>query len=328
MKLFILPALIMFLTAVAVIEILQYAYKATRKSDRRKTRKRLKAFSADTYEQEAPDILRKRVMSNVPALNKILRNLPGVRNLDQLVTQANAQYPLGVFVLTAAVLGLAVFMVSSIALQRFGISHYSFSVCLAAISAGLPFFYLVLKKTKRMQKFERQLPEGLDLIARALKAGHAFSSGLQLVADQFDDPMGTEFGETIDEINYGFSVTDALKNLCGRVDCQDLKYFVVSVSLQRETGGNLAEILQSIARIIRERFKFQQKLKTLSAESRFSAVILVCLPFVIIGAISFMNPHYLRVLFTEPAGKIMLVGAGIMMMTGIIIMKKILKIQV
>jgi tight adherence protein B len=213
-------------------------------------------------------------------------------------------------------------------LQRFGISHYGFSVCLAAISAGLPFLYLVLKKTKRMQKFERQLPEGLDLIARALKAGHAFSSGLQLVADQFDDPMGTEFGETIDEINYGVSIPDALKNLCGRVDCQDLKYFVISVSLQRETGGNLAEILQSIARIIRERFKFQQKLKTLSAESRFSAVILVCLPFVIIGAISFMNPHYLRVLFTEPAGKIMLVGAGIMMMTGIIVMKKILKIQV
>jgi tight adherence protein B len=179
-----------------------------------------------------------------------------------------------------------------------------------------------------MQKFERQLPEGLDLIARALKAGHAFSSGLQLVADQFDDPMGSEFGETIDEINYGVSIPDALKNLCGRVDCQDLKYFVISVSLQRETGGNLAEILQNIARIIRERFKFQQNLKTLSAESRFSAVILVCLPFVIIGAISFMNPHYLRVLFTEPAGKIMLGSAGIMMMTGIIIMKKILKIQV
>ena len=130
-----------------------------------------------------------------------------------------------------------------------------------------------------MEKYERQLPEGMELIARALKAGHAFTSGMRMAADEFDDPLGPELDYTLDELNFGISMQDALNRMTTRVDCMDLKYFVVSVVLQRETGGNLAEIIETSARIIRLRFKFQGKVKTLVAEAKLSAIVLDLVPF-------------------------------------------------
>jgi tight adherence protein B len=151
---------------------------------------------------------------------------------------------------------------------------------------------------------------------------------MKLAADEFDDPLGPEFDETLDEINFGVGVHDALKNLVNRVDCPDLKYFVVSVILQRETGGNLAEIIESIAHIIRERFKFKGKIRTLSAEGRLSAIILTSLPFLVAIAIRIINPEYMKALYTEPAGKVMAVVAASMMIVGIIIMKRMVQIKV
>ena len=129
------------------------------------------------------------------------------------------------------------------------------------IGGLLPFVNLNRKKRKRIARFKKQLPDGLDLIARALKAGHAFTGGMSLAAEEFDDPLGPEFSETLDEINFGVSVSDALRNLIGRIDCEELKYFVVGVILQRETGGNLAELMETLATLIRERFKFQGKVE-------------------------------------------------------------------
>jgi tight adherence protein B len=192
----------------------------------------------------------------------------------------------------------------------------------------LPSLYVRMKKKKRMQKFERQLPDALDLISRALKAGHAFTSGMKLAADEFEDPLGTEFQETLDEINFGVSVPDALRHLANRVDCQDLGYFVVSVILQRETGGNLAEVIEGIAYIIRERFKLRGKVRVLSAEGRLSAVILSAIPFFIIIAVRFVNPQYHDPLFSEPMGKIMAGLAALMMFLGIWSMKRMVNIRV
>ena len=135
----------------------------------------------------------------------------------------------------------------------------------------IPFFILYRKKKKRVAKFESQLPDALDLIARALKAGHAFSTGMRMVANEFDDPLGTEFGRTIDEISFGMELDQALKNLLKRVDCNDLKFFVMSLILHREAGGNLAEILGNISRLIRERFRLMRKVRVLSAQGRMSA---------------------------------------------------------
>ena len=179
-----------------------------------------------------------------------------------------------------------------------------------------------------MEKFQAQLPEGLDLIARALRAGHAFTSGMKLAADEFDDPLGPEFTDTLDEINFGVSVSDALKNLASRADCPDLRYFVVSVILQRETGGNLAEIMESIAHIIRERFKFRGKVRTLSAEGKLSAIVLIAIPFFIVAVLRFTSPQYISALFSEPAGRVMGAVALVLMVMGIFVMKRMVSIKV
>ncbi len=315
--------IIIFAIAVSATELFLYAYRNIRNPDRRKIQKRLGNLSSEKNAKALPDIVRKRVLSDVPFLNQILVHIPMLQRLDRLVRQANARYRPGVFILLALILGLTGFLGSSrIITNRF------ISIIIAGSLAGIPFFYLRLKKKKRMEKFERQLPEALEMIARSLKAGLAFPSAMKLAADEFDDPLGPEFHETLNEINFGVSVGDALKNLAGRIDCPDLKYFVISVILQRETGGNLAEIIESIAYIIRERFKFKGKIRILSAEGKISAIILTSIPFFVIIALRFLNPDYINILFSDPMGKRIVGIAVFMMVMGIIVMTKMVKIKV
>jgi tight adherence protein B len=172
------------------------------------------------------------------------------------------------------------------------------------------------------------MPDALDLVARSLKAGHAFSGGLSMAAEEFDDPIGTEFSEMLDEINFGVSVPEALKNLTTRVECEEIKYFAMGVILQRETGGNLAELIQILANLIRERFKFEGKVRVLSAEGKLSAVILSALPFMVVGWFLTTNPKYLSPLIKEPFGQFLLLLAGVWMIIGILIMKRMVSIKV
>lgn len=166
------------------------------------------------------------------------------------------------------------------------------------------------------------------MIARALRSGHAFTSGMKLAADEFPDPIGPEFNETLDEINFGINVSEALKNLALRVDCPDLKFFVVSVILQRETGGNLAEIIENLAHLIRERFKFRGKVRVLTAEAKMSATVLYILPFLLAAYLFFFENQFIRPLYTDPIGKMLLVITAILMAVGYFIIKQIIKIEV
>jgi tight adherence protein B len=198
----------------------------------------------------------------------------------------------------------------------------------AAIGAGVPFLYLYVKKQRRMQKFERQLPDTLEMIARALKAGHAFTGGLQMAAEEFDDPAGTEFGKTLEEINFGIAVPEALKGLAERVNCPDLKFFVVAVLIQRETGGNLAEIMENLAYLIRERFKLHGKVKVLASEGKFSAFVLVVIPFLLFLYFYINQRDYIMLLYTDPMGRAMVAGALVMMVTGTLIMRRMVRIRI
>jgi len=317
------PLIVLFVTSVFIIELFVYAYKTLRNPHRKVIQKRLKTLSSSEYTNDSHDITRKRMLSRVPLLNAILLHTPGVRSLERLLQQANVQSPLGVFILLAAVLALTGYLAGSLLTINRVIP-----LIIAASLAGIPFLYVIRKKKKRMDKFQKQLPEGLELIARSLRAGHAFTSGMKLAADEFDDPLGPEFTETLDEINFGVSVSDALKNLARRVDCPDLRYFVVSVILQRETGGNLAEIIESIGYIIRERFKLRGKIRILSAEGKLSAIILVTIPFFVIIVLRFTSPKYINALLFEPAGRIMGAVALFMMVMGIFVMKKMINIKV
>jgi tight adherence protein B len=314
--------LLMFAVLVLIAESTLYAFRTLRNPNRDKIHKRLKTLSSTAQEAELLDIVRKRILSEVPFLHRLLSCLPPARSLDHLLEKANVGYPLGFFILLTLVLASSGFLATSVVTSNAG-----FSLAAAALCGAAPFFLVLLKKKRRMNDLERQLPDALEMIARGLRAGHAFSTSMKFAADEFDDPLGTEFAKTIDEVNFGISVTDALKNLADRVDCTDVQYFVVSVIIQREAGGNLAEVMDKIAHIIRERFKFRGKVKVLSAEGKLTALVLTGLPFVIVIVLMFTRPDYIRMLWAEPTGRIISVLAASMMATGILIIRRMIHIK-
>jgi len=312
-----------FITVVLLIEAVFIGVRSYRDSESRRIKHRLRTLSAGGGNPGEIDIVRKRVLSEVPWLNRTLLSITRIHQLDRLLEQANTRMPLGFFLLMSIFLAVLGFLVGSVL-------KWNLVLCLVCgLCAGsFPFLYLISLKQKRMKKFQEQLPDALDLVARALKAGHAFSGGLKMVADEFSDPIGTEFRKTIDEINFGVGIDQAMKNLAQRVDCPDLQFFVVSVIIQRETGGNLAEILEKIASLVRERFKLYGKIRSLAAEGKLSAIILLALPPAIAGYLFVVQPEYVGLLFKDPIGIAMVVGAFIMMTIGTYVMKRMIEIKV
>lgn len=311
-----------FVAVIVVIELCLYALRHAQSVGKHKVKKRLQKIQT-TDTAQTGSIYRSRHLSQIPALDKVLRHIPGLVPLDQLVEQADAKYPLGFYLL----MSLALMAFGWIAI---GIVNYEFLFrVLVVITLGmLPYVMLLWKKQVRVNKFQNQLPEALDLIGRALKAGHAFSSGMKLAADEFQAPLGPEFQQVVDEINFGVGVPEALQHLAQRIDSAELKFFVVSVILQRETGGNLAEIMDGLADLMRERFKLEGKIRVLSAEGRMSAGVLVLLPFFVLAFLKIKNPEYINLLFTEPAGRMMSYWGLILMVLGVLVIKKMVSIRV
>lgn len=294
------------------------------KSDSGIIRNRIKTLSTYADKNETIDITRKsRALSSIPWLNRIFCSIPLLQKLDRLLEQSNSRYPLGIFILTSFIMVFTGFIVISNVMN-----NYMFALIAAGVFGMMPYYYIYMKKNRNMQRFQEQLPEALDMMARSVRAGHGFSSALRIVAQEFDNPMGGEFNKVIDEINFGLSVKDALIRATERVDCDDLKFFAVTVSIQMETGGNLAEVLESISRIIRDRFKLKRRVRTLAAEGKLSAGILVAIPFFVGFALIFVNPDYIGTLLTDPLGKIAIALSLIMMIIGIAVMKKIVAIKV
>ncbi len=312
-----------FLLTLLIIYGGYFFVKKIYKPEQRKVHKRLKTLSTTARQNEAVDILKKRILSEIPWLNNKLLKLPFIVRLERLHGEANASHPLGVYVMLSMVLFFAGFLLAKI--MRIDLVIMTLP---SVLLASGPFFYLSHKRKKRMEKFERQLPDALELVARALKAGHAFTGGLRLVAEEFEDPVGTEFGQTLDEINFGMSVPEALSNLTQRVDSEDLRFFTVSVIIQRETGGNLAEILDNLGHLIRERFKFQGRVRVLSGEGRMSAIVLVAIPFFIAGFLTLVRPEYIKLLVSDIIGRVLVTTALILMACGIYVMKKMVSIKV
>lgn len=324
-----LPVVLIFIAVVVVIEgsfLLFSRLSAGRNPEKKRIAQQLRALvkQRERLFGGGIDLIKKqRELSSIPWLNRTLSRIPQLLSTDRLMEQSGSPYPVGVFILSAVVL----FVVGSLIFQ---LLTKTLIVALVAgiVLAALPFLYLKLQKNRRVKKFNVQLPDALDLIARSLKAGHAFPGGLDMVAREFRAPLGGEFARVVEEINFGLGIDEALRNLTRRIDSPDLKYFAIAASIQRETGGNLAEILESIARVIRERFKLQGTIRTLSAEGRLSAVILVALPFAVASVISVLNPKYISLLFTDSVGKTMVLIALAMMILGIFAIKRIIVIKV
>ncbi len=287
-----------------------------------RARKRLRFLSMAGRGSDAIDIVKKKILSEIPWLNRKLLETRFVARLERLRSEAGATRPLGFYLIVSAAL-LFGGLLAAAYLRVAVIAAFLPSLALAAA----PLLHLVRARRKRMERFERQFPEALELVSRALKAGHAFTGGLRLVAEEFGDPVGTEFRETLEEINFGIGVPEALGNLTRRVDNEDIKFFAVSVIVQRETGGNLAEILDNLARLIRERFKFQSRVRVLSAEGRMSARVLLAMPFVVVGIFSLSNPDYVDVLINDPLGKAIIVAALALMAVGRVVINKLVYLK-
>lgn len=316
--------IVVFFLLLSISWLLFYAILALRYPKRTMLLRRIDSYGYGDDFEDVSDILRKqRVMSDIPWVNVILVRIPGMDRLDDIVRQAKAPYPLGFFLLLTLVAAVTGFFAGVFFLQ-----DYLFALLIGLFAGAAPFFILQFKREVRLNKFRKQLPEGLDLIARALRAGHAFSSGMKLAADEFEDPLGPEFRETLDEINFGLTTADALRNLALRIDCHDLNFFVVAVILQQETGGNLAEIIENISYLIRERFKFQDRVRALTAEGKLSAVTLIMIPILLLIYLRFTNPEYIDMLFSREIGRLMLGFAGVMMVVGVFVMRRIINIKV
>lgn len=315
----------LFFFILSIIIGIFYLFRSKLNSESNTVHHRLKKVSTlqERRKQAINIMLQRRKLSNIQWLDHLLWNIPFLQKIDRILQQSNLRYPLGVFLLTSFFLAFfgftcAFYLTKSPLL----------SMPVAVLLSIIPLFYIVIKKKSRMKKFEKQLPEALDMLARSLRAGHAFSGGLQMVAEEFDDPMGSEFAKIVDQINFGVAIKDALMNFAERVDVSDLKYLVVAVTIQRESGGDLAEILENIAILIRERFKLHDRVLTLSAEGRLSSKILIAVPLFLAFYFFLSQPDYMKILITDPIGQVLVISSVVMMTVGVLVMQKLIAIKV
>lgn len=283
---------------------------------------RLQAWTAPV-EMKQFEIVRKESLSNIPWLNDLLLKAKQLQPLQVLHRRADCRLPLGVVVLASPLLAIGGMLLALITNQ----TNMAAVLC-AVILGSSPAAYLYWLKNRRMAEIERQLPEALELVSRALRAGHAFSVGLKIVGDEAADPIGREFRHVFSEVSMGVALPQALSNMTERIDSVDVRFFVTSVMVQRETGGNLAEIIDSLAGLIRKRFELQLKVRALSAEGRFSAMILLGLPIVIGLLLYKLNPDYVGLLFSDPMGQTLTTAGSIMMVLGAVVMKRMVVIKV
>jgi tight adherence protein B len=323
MSVAIVSSILIFLTMLILGQVV--AGLVTRRAVLRQEhlRNRLNSVAGLGRGMEGIGIVRIRTMSDVPWLHRFLKRFAFVGRISLLIESSGVKTNVGTILLSALLLGVIGFSMGMLLLYSNLVG-----ILLGLMLSVIPFMWLKSRKSKRMARFETQLPEALDMISRALRAGHAFTNSLKLIADEFENPLGEEFRKTIDEVNFGAGVDRSLENMTRRVDVSDLKFFVTAVNIQRESGGNLAEILTTISRLIRERFSFRRHVKTLSAEGRLSAIVLCSLPFVVGVIIFTLNPGFLLTLLDHFLG-IYVIGIQLVLMgLGVVVISKMVKIEV
>lgn len=283
---------------------------------------RLQALGSGTQQQS--EFILERHLSKIPVLNEFLAQIGFLRDLDKsLVGAGHANITLDRFLLIVLILAFTTLM---------GVVSAGFAPILAVgaslIVMVLPFLYLRARVRARATKFEEQLPDVLEFIARAMQAGHAFGPAIQMAASESPEPIAGEFSRTQSEINFGVPVTKALADLAERIGSADMRFFAVAVAINREVGGDLAGLLEGIASLIRERVDMRTSVIAMTAEGRFSALMLALMPFGIAGILMVINPEMIKTLWTHPTGRNMVfAGLGLMAVGGLW-MRSMIKIKV
>jgi len=268
-------------------------------------------------------LVRDEMLSSVPALHRLMMQWTWSSRLRDFVAQAGMKTKPAKLLMTSVVVGLGSYLIVKMMYPQFPIA------LLAAIVATIaPFSIVAFKRRRRLRKFEEHFPEALDLLGRAVRAGHAFTTGLEMIGKESSEPVAGEFRATFEEQNFGLPLRDALLNMTERIPLVDVRFFVTALLIQKETGGNLAEILDGLARVIRDRFRIYREVKTRTAQGRLTAAILISLPPLMMLMLEIINPHYVHILFEDPAGPMVLGIAGTMQLVGSMLLWKIIHFEV
>jgi tight adherence protein B len=279
--------------------------------------------SAEQEPDEELELLRDEVLSDIPALDNLLRRSERVSNFQTMLSQADLKLRAGNMLFLSLGTGIATGFILLVAS-----GFMTLALVGALVGALMPYSYASFRRSRRFQKFEELFPQAIDTLARAVRAGHALTTALELISNEVGEPVSSEFRKLFEEQKFGLPMRDALINLTERMPLVDVKFFVTAVMLQRETGGNLAEILDNLSYVIRERFKIQRQVRVFTAQGRLTMMLLMLLPPIIVVTMLVMNPSFIRPLFTDPLGHGLLVGGITLQTIGYFVIRSIIQIQV
>ena len=320
-----LSIIVFFLVSGAVVGVYYALVHRPEHQAERQFEQRLKDLSSfETESSDAPSILlNQKTSSALPGVERLMGATNAGSWLAALIEQS------GIVVTPGSVITMCLCVAAGLGVVTLLFTHMLLAAIGAALlGATLPIIWLKIKRRQRLRRFEEQFPEALDLLSRAIRAGHAFQTAMGMVADELPVPVGVEFKKSFEQQNFGLPLKEALNNLAERVPIIDVKFFVIAVQIQRETGGNLAEILDNLAHVVRERFKILRQVRVHTAHGRFTGYVLLALPAVLGIALSFINPEHMNLLFKEKIGQAMLLSAIVMQVIGYFWIKQVIKIEV
>ncbi len=319
-----------FVALVVFIVVALATFAAASLLDQRRAQARLikdrlamaqKAPEREPHEELA--LLRDEQLSNIPAIDTLLRRSARVSAIQDALTQAGMKIRAGNFLALCASCGVACGIIALLWARNPAIAWAAL-----VIGAFIPYSFISYRRQKRFEKIEELFPEAIDTLARAVRAGHAFTTALEMISNEIAEPLATEFRKLYEEQKFGMPVRDALMNLTERVPLVDIKFFVTAVMLQRETGGNLAEILDNLSYVIRERFKIQRQVRVHTAQGRLTMALLMAMPPVVVIVLEIFSPEFVRPLFYDPIGHFLVVVSIALQTIGYFVIRKIIKIQV
>lgn len=320
MNLVILSVLIFIVTMALVVSGIYFLFEAP--AQKRKLRRRLELAREDIARSQVLEgegsLLRSEVLSEIPLVHRILLKLPGTQKLQLFIQQSAMNMTAGMLLTLALFPGWMAFLIALL---------FNLPVLVALLfgllTMSIPFLVVAVKRQRRFLKFEEQFPDAIDLLARAVRAGHAFTTGLDLIAKEMPSPLSEEFQRTYEQQNLGLPLRDAFENLMRRIPLTDVRIFVTALVIQKESGGNLAEILDNLSTVIRERFKLIRQVRVLTAQGRISLYVLTAISPLMGILIFFMNPKHIMTLFTDPLGIKFLITAILFQVVGFFTIRKI-----
>lgn len=321
-----IPAIFAFLAvglgAVSLAVLVEWWAERRRKREVVQQLERLSVEGLEAVVPGAGKLFRSNSLPESEWLRALSERLPQLKDFEHRLEQAALSWSVKSFLLLSGGLALATGLGILLVTNRL-----LFAAVAAPIGLALPYRYVMRRRRKRLEAFEEKFPEAIDLLGRAIRAGHPLSSGLKMVAEEMPDPIATEFRQVFEEQRFGLPFEDSITGLADRVPNADVRIFVTALLIQREVGGNLAEILDNLSLIIRQRFTLRRHVRVLTAEGRLSGYVLTVLPVGIGLWVFISNPEYIMILFEHPIGKIMVAGAAVMQVVGFLWMRRITNIE-